>query len=342
VSKGVVEGIELFAAAAILVVSGGAAWQLSAALAASAFSTDQARRAEAKAKSTYNASLRDRYAMVRSTTSARQLVYGRCRVSGPMFFASSYGDDKQHLVFCVALAAHEIDAIEDVYFDDQVVTLDGSGNVIGMRVEEDFSIAASTATVTVQQTPVTGSVTAQARYGEDIVALTVTSVTGSSVSVSGGRGSQTGQLQVFYQSTTDPFAPTDRQQHNQTFTVVTGSDVFTLSSTPDATGVHVVYKSTSSDANNNTSVSASVSGNHVTISGGTVGRQVVIYWETSSGKTLARVRKYLGAPGQAADAGIISELPGVWTSAHTATGVAYLVVELDYDESRRFRAASRT
>jgi hypothetical protein len=331
VSKGVVETLEIFGA---VVAAAYGQWALAASLAGAAFSTDQARRAEAKAKSAYNASLRDRYAMVRSTTAARQLVFGRCRVSGPMFFASSYGDDKQHLVLCVALAAHEIDAIETIYFDDQPVTLDGSGNVIGIKVHETFSIASSTASVTVQQTPVGGTTTAQARYGEDVVVLTVTSVVGSTVSVSGARAGQTGQLDVFYRSKTDPFAPTDRFQISETFTVVNGHDTFALTGTPDATGVTAVYKSTTSGANDNSPVTVSgVSGNLVTISGATIGRQVVIYYETSSGRTLARVRTFTGAPGQSADAAMISELPGVWTFAHTASGVAYLVVEMDYDDS---------
>ena len=52
-------------------------------------------------------------------------------------------------------------------------------------------------------------------------------------------------------------------------------------------------------------------------------------WNASTSR--ARVRRYLGTAGQAADAGMIAALPGVWTSAHTLTGLAYLVVELDYD-----------
>lgn len=331
-SKGVVSALELVGAAIALVF--GQPW-IAAALALSAYSTEEAARQQIKARNAYNASLRDRYAMTRSTLSARQLVFGRCRVSGPMFFASSYGNDKQHLVLCVALAAHELDAIEAVYFNDQVVSIDGSGNVTGIRIHEPFSIAASTATVTVQQIPVTGSVTAQARYGEDIVGLTVTGVSGAAVSVSGARAGQTGQLDIYYQSTTDPFSPTRRVQEQDSFTITSAGQVFTLSFTPDATGVTGVYKATASDANDNSPITiASVIGNHVTISGGTVGRTAVFYYDVSSTNTsLARVRRYTGAPGQVADATLISELPGTWTSAHTATGVAYLVVECDYDET---------
>lgn len=47
----------------------------------------------------------------------------------------------------------------------------------------------------------------------------------------------------------------------------------------------------------------------------------------------ARVRWHLGAPGQAADAGLIADLPGVWTAQHRVAGVAYVICEFDYDET---------
>jgi hypothetical protein len=150
VSKGIVEGIELIGAA---VAAYYGQYQLAASLAAAALGTDTARRAEDKARRAYNASLRDRYTMSRSTQAARQLVFGRCRVSGPVFFIASYGDDRQHLAMCIALAAHEIDAIETVYFDDRPVMLDGSGNVTGILNQDVFSITAPTAAVDLTKNP---------------------------------------------------------------------------------------------------------------------------------------------------------------------------------------------
>lgn len=330
-SKGVVATLEFVGAVAAAATGN---FGLAAALASASLSTEMTARAEIKAKNAYNASLRDRYAMVRSTLAARQLVFGRCRVSGSIFFVTSYGTDNQNLVLCVALAAHEVDAIEAVYFNDLLVSLDGDGNVSGVQLHESFSIAASTATVTVSKVPYGGSVSATARYGSDIVPLTITSVSGAAVSLSGARSSEIGQLEVVYQSNPDAFAPTSRKGWSEAFTVVTGSDTFTLSRTPDVTGVHAVYRATSAASNDAAPVTiASVTGASVTISGATPGRHVVFYYETSTGLTLARVRKYLGAPGQAADSPMQTELPGVWTSAHTASGVAYLVVECTYDQN---------
>lgn len=319
-------------------------YQAAAALLAAAFSTEQAARSEITARNAYNASLRDRYAMVRSSLAARQLVFGRCRVSGPTFFISSWGADKQQLTFLVALAAHEVDAIETVYFDDHPLTLDGSGNVIGIQSHDSFSIAAATATVTITTTPMLGTVTASARYGDVVVSLAVTGVTGVSVSVSGAHAGQTGQLDVYYQPSPDPYGPSNLVQRTQVFTVTSTPQTFTLDSVdshgvaipvPDATGVHAVYKTTTPDSDDGYGIPSgqvSVSGYGVTITGLTVGRSVVIYYQYAQGASKARVRMFTGAAGQASDSILQTEFPGVWTSAHTASGVAYLIVELTYDQ----------
>ena len=330
VSKGVQATVEVIGA---VIAAYFGQYQLAAALLSAAYSTERQARAEITARNAYNRSLRDRYAMSRTTTAPRALVYGRCRVSGPAFFITSYGPDRQNLVFCVALASHEIDAVEAVYFDDQLVSIDGSGNVSGVQLHESFSIAATSATVTVTKTPYLGSVTATARYGSTLINLTVSSVSGAAVTLTGALAGQTGQVDVYYQSNPDAFAPTSRSAHSDTFTIGSGSDTFTLTYAPDTTGVHAVYKATSSSSNDSTPVTvASVSGRNVTIAGGTIGRQVVIYYETSAGRGLARVRVHLGSAVQIADSQMVTELPGIWTSAHTATGVAYLVVECTYDQ----------
>jgi hypothetical protein len=337
VSKGVISALEAVAAVAVVFVGG--PLSLALALAAASYSTERQARAEITARNAYNASLRDRYAMVRNSMAARQLVFGRCRVSGPMFFAASYGTDNEHLTFCVALAAHEIDAIETIYFDDKPITLDGAGNVIGVQEHDAFSIVTSSATVTISKTPTAGTVTATARYGDVLVPLTVSLVSGVNITVTGATAGTVGQLDVYYQPSPDPYAPNGVTQHQSTYTVATSTQTFTLPSgalvpPPDASGVHVVYQVTNSSADDSAPISgASVSGYNVTLTGLTVGRKITIYYQTSNGASKARVRKYLGTLTQTADAGMIANLPGTWTSAHKATGVAYLVVELDYDQN---------
>lgn len=293
---------------------------------------EQQRKAENRAKDAYNASLRDRYQMMRSSLEERALVLGRARVSGPLMFIQSYGDKRQHLVFLLALAAHEIDAVETIYFNDEPVTLDGSGYVTGISRREEFSIAAPTGTFSISTAPQSGSVTATATYGTDVVPLTVTGVTGTNVSVSGARSGQTGLLRVTYQPNPCPYLSVTTQTFGDVYTVATGSDTFTLTQTPDAGAPISATQMIPGSPDSNTNIGVTVVGNSATISGGSPGQTVTISYQSTISTPLARVTKYLGAPGQTADAGMIAALPGVWTSAHTATGIAYLKIELEFNQ----------
>ena len=59
--------------------------------------------------------------VIRSALANRQIVYGRVKVSGPLVFAASSADNNTlHLV--VAIAGHEIDAVEEVYLNDELAT----------------------------------------------------------------------------------------------------------------------------------------------------------------------------------------------------------------------------
>lgn len=78
----------------------------------------------------YASSTRENQVVVRSAISARNIIYGRAVTSGPLIFAHSTGASKEYLHLVIALAGHEIDSIEKIYFNDEEVgTLDGSGNV---------------------------------------------------------------------------------------------------------------------------------------------------------------------------------------------------------------------
>jgi len=74
-----------------------------------------------------NASLdQGRAVMVRDPLAARRLIYGRCRVSGTIVFLHTTGAKNQYLHLVVVLAGHEVDAITDIYFNDELVELNGS------------------------------------------------------------------------------------------------------------------------------------------------------------------------------------------------------------------------
>ncbi len=292
---------------------------------------EQQRRAQSAQKDAYNASLRDRYVMSRGATEPRQLVLGRQRVSGPITFIQSYGTNREHLVMMLPLAAHEIAAVEAYYFDDEQVIVDGSGNVTGVNRREVFSISAAGAAFTLQGPPKTGTVTAVAKYGTTTVTLG-TSVAGSIVTVSGATAGQTGTVTISYQPDPSPFAPTARTNATASITIDgSGNGSQTLANVPVSGSVHVIYAAGGDVGDSSLDAFVGVAGSVVTVTGASpVSITAQINYQYTAAPR-ARIRTYLGAPGQAADAATISNLPGVWTSAHAGTGIAYLAIELDYD-----------
>jgi len=61
----------------------------------------------------------------------RRIVYGRTRLGGTIVFEASSGSSNDYLHLVIALCEGPIDAIETVYFNDEALTLDSSGNVSG-------------------------------------------------------------------------------------------------------------------------------------------------------------------------------------------------------------------
>ncbi len=76
-----------------------------------------------KAPSYTDASLSQRSQMVRSPIAARNIIYGRCRASGTVVYMSTTGSKNEYLHIVIALAGHEIEEIEEVYFNDDLVPL---------------------------------------------------------------------------------------------------------------------------------------------------------------------------------------------------------------------------
>ena len=71
-----------------------------------------------------DSSMTNRSQMVRSPISARSMVYGKCRVSGTIVYLSTTGTKNEFLHIVVTLAGHEIQAIDEIYFNDELVPLD--------------------------------------------------------------------------------------------------------------------------------------------------------------------------------------------------------------------------
>jgi hypothetical protein len=156
----------------------------------------QRRKARAAGRDAYNASLQDRLVMTSTTSGARSRCYGRVRNVDGVLFKATRGTNKEFYTLFIAVAGHEIDAFEGVYFGDVLVTLDGNGYV----QDEPYNLAKKTsrsANITLDgsgngSTTASGTIVASSAGGVqsasesvDAMALTAT-VSGSVISVTGG------------------------------------------------------------------------------------------------------------------------------------------------------------
>lgn len=85
--------------------------------------------------------------MVRDPVASHRIIYGEVLVSGPLAFIHTSGTKNEYLHLVITLAAHECESLGDIYFNDEVVPLDGSGNATGTfagyaRVKKFLGIAA--------------------------------------------------------------------------------------------------------------------------------------------------------------------------------------------------------
>jgi hypothetical protein len=225
-----------------------------------AYSQSQKSKAERAARAAFNAAQVDRLVNVSSSIASRELVMGRVRKGGAIFFKGSVGADNSKFVMCIALAAHEIDAVETIYLNDVPVTLDGSGYV----QEEPYKMAKLE--------------NAQEMFsGSSIVLAHVPEAASVTVTRPG-------------EASTEPGGQynTIRVEHTLVGSTVTIGEV---------------------------------------VQGG------IVSYQYNAAVSKVRIRSYLGTSTQTADATLISLFPTLWTSAHRARGVAYLICEFDYDET---------
>lgn len=66
--------------------------------------------------------------------------------------------------------------------------------------------------------------------------------------------------------------------------------------------------------------------------GGVVAGSYWVNYETTVTTPLVRIKKHLGGAGQVADADLVAESGGKWTSDHVGAGVTYLYVRLQYNQ----------
>ena len=311
-----------------------------------------------RARNAYNASLRDRYVMQRTAVGQRALVLGRARVSGPIAFMQSYGTNQSTLAIVIVLAAHECDAIESIYFNDQKVVVDIAGNVTGILSTEHFSVNSSAPLTVFLAVPAQATtITATATYAGSVVTLS-TSLAGDNLhlTLSGARATGVGDVKVTYQPITCQYTPAQMldQVVSVAATAASGSYTFPVGTTTygpyvgrtgfrsqyvggavAGTSVVVVQTLAGKQTALASTPALDSTGNATAVSwtGATVGATVQITSQGQYNASRARIRQYLGAAGQVADPTLISNLPGEWTTSHLGSGLCYLVCEFDYDQS---------
>jgi hypothetical protein len=181
---------------------------LAAAAASYAVGSAERRRAQRAARDAYNASLKDRLVMVSTTDGARSRVYGRVRNVDGLLFKATHGSQSQYYTLVVALAGHEIDAVEQIYFGDVPVTLDANGWVTTapfvhserVTTQTTMSLTGGAGSVNVSpHVPLTANLSFD--LGSDNGTVHTTgSISGSTISVTGW-GSLSGTAYVDYEHT---------------------------------------------------------------------------------------------------------------------------------------------
>ena len=65
----------------------------------------------------------------RGSSLSHQIIYGKVRVGGAIVYDEATGTNNKYFHRIIAVAGHEIESFDEIYINDEVITLDGSGNV---------------------------------------------------------------------------------------------------------------------------------------------------------------------------------------------------------------------
>ena len=77
---------------------------------------------------------------IREPAAAQEYVYGQVRKGGVLTYIDETGTDNKFLHMIITLAGHEVEEIGDIYVNDEIVTIDGSGFVTGTRWKSKIRI----------------------------------------------------------------------------------------------------------------------------------------------------------------------------------------------------------
>ena len=77
---------------------------------------------------------------IREAAAAQEYVYGQVRKGGILTYIDETGTDNKYLHIVIVLAGHEVEEIGDIYINDEIVTIDGSGIVTTDRWKSKIRI----------------------------------------------------------------------------------------------------------------------------------------------------------------------------------------------------------
>lgn len=77
---------------------------------------------------------------IREAAGAQEYVYGQVRKGGVLTYIDETGTDNKYLHIVIVLAGHEVEEIGDIYINDEVVTINGSGIVTTDRWKSKIRI----------------------------------------------------------------------------------------------------------------------------------------------------------------------------------------------------------
>jgi hypothetical protein len=125
------------------------AWQAAAVRFAVALAISTASRNLVTRKS-FQSEAEGRIITTKEPLAAAKVIYGRVRVGGTIVYMETTSSSNEYLHMVIVLAGHEVHAIDDIYFDDELVPLDGSGNATGtfadlVRIKKALGTDAQTA-----------------------------------------------------------------------------------------------------------------------------------------------------------------------------------------------------
>lgn len=129
-----------------------------------AYSSSKAKKAKQQAKDAYNAAQVDRLVNVASAIGPRELVLGKVRKGGTVIFKGSTGAYQKDFYMVIALAAHQVEAIDEVWLNDELMALDVDGDVANApyAVSSTRTVSVGGSSTVLPANYVVGSVTASA------------------------------------------------------------------------------------------------------------------------------------------------------------------------------------